>query len=104
MSYKCERFGIKVHTVNEAYTSKCSFIDDEEIGKHDSYLGKRVTTKFFVSKEGRKINADVNAAYNILKLSRGIKFSELDPRQVCGTPKVLKVDYGLNRKKSSHEL
>ena len=104
LSYKCERFGIKVHTANEAYTSKCSFIDDEEIGKHETYLGKRVTTKFFVSKEDKKINADVNAAYNILKLSRGIKFIELDPRQVFGTPRVLKVNYGLNRKRPSHEL
>lgn len=104
LSYKCERFGIKVHTVDEAYTSKCSFIDDEEIGKHESYLGKRVTTKFFISKEGKKINADVNAAYNILKLSRGIRFTELDSRQVFSTPEVLKVNYGLNHKRPSHEL
>lgn len=101
LGYKCQRAGMKLHTVPEAYTSKCSFIDNEEIKKHKEYMGKRVTTKFFVSKNGTKINADVNAAYNILRQSRGIQFSELDPRQMYGTPKVLDISYGYTRRNST---
>jgi putative transposase len=66
MKYKCELEGIKVLFNEESYTSKCSFLDGEPICKHDKYMGKRVKRGLFVSQNGIKINADVNAAYNIL--------------------------------------
>ena len=67
MKYKCELEGIRVIFNEESYTSKCSFLDDEEICKHDKYMGRRVKRGLFVSKNGIKINADVNGAYNIMK-------------------------------------
>ena len=67
MKYKCELEGIKVILNEESYTSKCSFLDGEEICKHTKYLGRRVKRGLFVSKNGIKINADVNGAYNIMK-------------------------------------
>lgn len=67
LTYKAELVGIKVMLVEESYTSKCSFLDNEPIGKHEEYMGKRVTRGLFVSGDGRKINADVNGAYNILR-------------------------------------
>ena len=67
LSYKCEKVGIKVRLQEESYTSKCSFLDGEEICKHETYMGRRVKRGLFVSKEGRKINADVNGSYNIMK-------------------------------------
>ena len=66
MKYKCELEGIKVLLNEESYTSKCSFLDSEVICKHDKYMGKRVKRGLFVSRKGIKINADVNAAYNIM--------------------------------------
>lgn len=67
VKYKCELEGIKVIYNEESYTSKCSFLDDEEICKHETYMGKRVKRGMFVSKCGIKINADVNGSYNIMR-------------------------------------
>ena len=68
LEYKCKLHGIIFLTVNEAYTSKCSFLDNETICKHDTYKGTRKTRGLFVSKQGIKINADVNGSYNIMRL------------------------------------
>lgn len=65
--YKCELRGIKVLIQEESYTSKCSFLDLEEIVKHDIYLGKRIKRGMFKSYLGKLINADLNAAYNIMR-------------------------------------
>lgn len=45
----------------------CSFLDLEPICKHDKYMGRRVKRCLFVSRNGTKINADVNGSYNIMK-------------------------------------
>jgi putative transposase len=63
---KAQRIGINIVEVNEAYTSKCSFLDGEPAERHDSYLGKRISRGQFQSSTGIIINADVNAAANIL--------------------------------------
>ena len=68
LEYKCKLHGIKMITVNEAYTSKCSFLDNEIIGKHETYLGKRVNRGLFISSKGIKINADINGSLNIMVL------------------------------------
>jgi putative transposase len=81
VSYKAKERGIKVQFVEESYTSKCSFLDDEEVEKHDSYKGKRIKQGLFYSSEGHQINADVNAAYNILIKSDPYA---LKPRSVSG--------------------
>ena len=67
IKYKCEKYGINVVTHEESYTSKCSFIDNEVICKHEAYLGKRIHRGLFKSKECRLINSDVNGSYNILR-------------------------------------
>ena len=66
LEYKCKLAGINVIIVNEAYTSKCSFLDGETIQKHDTYKGKRVKRGLFVSSRGIKINADINGSLNIM--------------------------------------
>ena len=71
----------------ESYTSKCSFLDDEDICKHEEYSGKRIKRGLYKASDGRLINADVNGALNILKKVIG-KF-EYDPIKVCSTPLVL---------------
>ena len=88
ISYKCELEGITVHVTEESYTSKCSFLDDEEVCKHETYQGKRIKRGMFRSSDGTAINADVNGALNILKKVIG-KY-DYDPIKVCSTPMVLR--------------
>lgn len=65
LSYKAEEKGIRVVLVDEAYTSKCSFLDNESIQKHTNYLGIRLHRGLFRSKNNVLLHADCNAAGNI---------------------------------------
>jgi len=67
LKYKAEEVGIEVIENEESYTSKCSFLDNEEIGKKEIYAGRRIKRGLFKSSNGTLINADVNGGYNILK-------------------------------------
>ncbi len=67
IEYKAQLKGISVLTIDEAYTSKCSFLDKESIEKHETYVGKRIKRGLFRTSNGTIINADVNAGYNIMK-------------------------------------
>jgi len=67
LEYKCKLAGIEVVRQDEAYTSKCSFLDNEEIRKHKKYIGSRPKRGCFKTSDGRKVNADVNSACNIMK-------------------------------------
>ena len=67
LTYKCELLGIRVILTEESYTSKCSFLDNEPIGKHEQYAGKRIKRGLFRSADGYCYNADVNGSYNILR-------------------------------------
>jgi IS605 OrfB family transposase len=66
LEYKGMDIGMEVIVNEESYTSKCSFLDLEEICKHETYLGKRISRGLFKSGSGKVINADVNAMYNIM--------------------------------------
>ena len=101
LAYKCRLKGITFQTITEAYTSKCSFIDNEEIKKHTSYSGKRITRELFKTKNGLIINADVNGAYNILKkyMQKNATWNEQLSQtlvQVCSVPSVRKVNIRLS--------
>jgi putative transposase len=67
LTYKARLVGIAIIPTEESYTSKCSFLDEEVIGRHEHYLGKRVHRGLFVASDGRRINADVNGSYNIMR-------------------------------------
>ena len=73
LRYKIEEKGGQFIELNESYTSKCSFLDNEEICKHEVYKGKRVKRGLFLSEKKKALNADINGSLNILK--RGIGFS-----------------------------
>ena len=64
--YKCQLVGIKVQTINESYTSKCSFLDLEPIKKHETYNGKRVHRGLFKSSSGKTYNCDINGSLNCI--------------------------------------
>lgn len=68
LQYKCKDVGIEVETLNEAYTSKCSALDFEPVGKHETYCGKREKRGFFKTSTGKMVNADINGSLNILRL------------------------------------
>lgn len=81
LKYKAAEQGINVELIDESHTSKCSFLDNEPICHHSTYLGKRIKRGLFCSAQGIFINADVNAAYNILLKSDP---QALPPRSVGG--------------------
>lgn len=72
LKYKIEEKGGHLIELNEAYTSKCSFLDNEEVCKHETYKGKRIKRGLYLSNKKKVINADINGSLNILK--RGMKF------------------------------
>jgi len=63
---KCKEYSITFIQQEESYTSKCSFLDKEEIRKHETYLGSRVKRGLFKTSKNLLVNADVQAAANIL--------------------------------------
>jgi putative transposase len=67
IEYKCELIGVSVIITEESYTSKCSFIDKEELCHHNKYIGKRRHRGLFISKEKIKLNADCNGSGNIIR-------------------------------------
>ena len=68
---KGEELGLIVECINESYTSKCSFIDNDEItGNH--YSGIRIKRGLYQTKEGYIINADMNAAFNMIRKYKSI--------------------------------
>lgn len=97
LTYKCENVGIKVIVVEESYTSKASFIDNDTLPVYDPdnnvkyvFSGYRKHRGEYVSKNGLIIHADVNAAWNI---ARKCKPSIGWCSGVVVTPERLKITY-----------
>ncbi|MHA1991366.1 MAG: RNA-guided endonuclease InsQ/TnpB family protein [Candidatus Hodarchaeales archaeon] len=67
LKYKCKDASIEFIETYESYTSKTSFLDQEPIQKHKTYLGKRIKRGLFITSSGIVINADVNGGYNIIR-------------------------------------
>ena len=63
IKYKAREYGIKVIVHEESYTSLCSFLDNETIEYHDTYMGKRLTDEghrgLFRTSKGILINSDI---------------------------------------------
>lgn len=91
ITYKSELEGIKVIQREESYTSKCSFLDNESICKHETYQGNRIKRGLFRTSTGRLINADLNGALNILKKEIPNVFNEGYGIEVCSMPLVLTI-------------
>lgn len=70
--YKCQMKGIEVIVREESYTSKASFLDYDYIptinedDKVKDFSGKRIKRGLYRTNKGKRINADVNGAYNIM--------------------------------------
>ena len=76
--------GINVIFVNESYTSGTSFLDNEIPDKTNYNKSRRKYRGLFVTNKRKYINADVNAAYQILckalKVSRDSLCQQSDYR------------------------
>ena len=95
--------GVNFVEVNEAYTSKASFLDNDlipEYGKKPQKWkpsGRRIATKLYRTAKGWICNADIQAAANILKVASipGIDLGEITrgsvtcPRRLNLYPTVL---------------
>jgi putative transposase len=59
-------------TIEESYTSKASFLDADPLPVYGDadipiFSGKRVKRGLYRAANGRRINADVNGAYNTIR-------------------------------------
>ena len=113
IKYKAKKAGIKVILINESYTSGCSCLDGEKVGKNAYNKKRRISRGMFKSNQGILINADVNGAYNILykflktsakSISEYVTYSQLkannmyngtmtNPRMVCTPLRLVPVEY-----------
>ncbi len=85
LTYKATLVGIQVEVREESYTSQASFLDLDPIPDYKPndeeehvFSGKRIgrRNRLYRTKDGRKICADVNGAYNILRKSRPDAFAK----------------------------
>lgn len=67
IKYKAELAGIKFIQVNEIYTSGTSFLDNELPTKEFYNKSRRRFRGLFLSNDLKRINADVNASFQIMK-------------------------------------
>jgi transposase len=64
-----EENNIGYRVIDEAYTSKASFIDKDDF-KQREFSGKRIKRGLYQSKKGISINADLNASLNMIRKSK----------------------------------
>ena len=74
IKYKAEDLGIKCIEQEESYTSKASFLDNDNIpilhendNKKYTFSGKRISRNLYKTKNNQIIDADLNGALNIMK-------------------------------------
>ena len=66
LKLKAYENGIYVRIINESYTSKSSFYDNDPI-KKNQYSGTRIRRSLYETKNKKIVNADISAALNIYK-------------------------------------
>ena len=85
IKYKAEDFGIKCIEQEESYTSKASFLDNDNIptfnedkNQKHTFSGKRITRNLYKTKNNQIIDADLNGALNIMKKANIEMLTPLD--------------------------
>lgn len=92
LEYLAHINNIKLIIQEESFTSLASFYDNDEVPswfvKNHQFSGTRIKRGLYITKNGMKINADVNGALNILKKSRVCSDSILESIRLrgVGTP------------------
>ena len=84
LKYKLEDNGIEYKEQEESYTSKASYLDNDDIPIYKEekeeikFSGRRIKRGIYKTKQGKIINADLNGALNILKKSGEKLIEELE--------------------------
>ena len=85
IKYKAEDLGIKCIEQEESYTSKASFLDNDNIptfnedsNQKHTFSGKRITRNIYKTKNNQIIDADLNGALNIMKKANIEMLTPLD--------------------------
>lgn len=84
LKYKLEDNGIEYIEQEESYTSKASYLDNDDIPVYRAetgelkFSGRRIKRGIYKSKQGKIIDADLNGALNILKKSGENLIEELE--------------------------
>ena len=85
IKYKAEDLGIKCIEQEESYTSKASFLDNDNIptfnedkNQKHTFSGKRITRNLYKTKNNQIIDADLNGALNIMKKANIEMLASLD--------------------------
>ena len=93
LEYLCELNGITYVKQEESYTSKASFWDKDEIPVYNDdnpkvymFSGIRIHRGMYQCANGKRINADVNGALNILRKSSVVDLTVLYGRGEVDTP------------------
>lgn len=95
ITYKAERAGIRVILQEESYTSQASFADSDYIpsyGMDDDravFSGRRVTRGLYRTADGTVVNADLNAAANILRKAKQDAFQDVKDLGFLKNPEVI---------------
>jgi putative transposase len=92
LTYKATLVGMQVMITEESYTSTASFLDADPLPVYDAerpdppvFSGKRVKRGLYQAANGRRLNADVSGAYNLLRkvvpdaLGKGIAGAAVHP-------------------------
>ena len=93
-----QQYGINFVLQEESYTSKASFLDNDEMPKWNpqnpkqgNFSGKRIYRGLYKTSNGYKRNSDVNGALNILRKSKLVDLSVLQCSGVVNTPLRIRV-------------
>lgn len=83
LEHQCRKNGLRFRCVDESFTSKASFLDGDKMPATitraaQTFSGKRRYRGMYKTKEKILLNADVNAAFNILKKSNAITVEQFD--------------------------
>ncbi len=88
----CAEYGIEFVETEESYTSKSSFLDNDELPKYGEkpvqeykFSGKRIKRGLYKTQNGFLINADLNGAANIIrKANQNVSIqTSFDLSEVC---------------------
>ena len=93
LQYLCEFYGINFKEQEESYTSKASFLDNDDLPIYNAdnpqtykFSGKRISRGQYRSTDGTVINADVNGAFNIIRKSNLVDLTVLQDRGCLTQP------------------
>ena len=93
LKYLCEMNGIRYVEQEESYTSMASFWDLDEMPVYGEagfvppvFSGRRICRGLYQNRSGRRINADVNGALNIMRKCNIVSLRALYDRGDVDTP------------------